>query len=161
MKFYMFCVSNICIRIILLLNFQDCPQEKMGILIGKRGKKINDMIEQSGCHIVLHKKFLKVVITASTEEQLQVGRDMVQSAICSGPEYDIHYHYLCPIRRVGCVIGKKGTVIREIMAQSQCTIKSAREDITPDGQSQIFFISSNDMSNIQIALAAIQQIVNP
>lgn len=140
---------------------QDCPRQMMGVVIGKQGRTIKELMASSGCHITLHEDCLKVVITASSAEQLLQGRDQVQRVLEAGTRPLVQtVQVLCPVRKAGLVIGKQGTVVKQLMQQSGCVIKTNRQDVTPDGLSQIFHISANTLERIETATKLIQQLVD-
>jgi len=134
-----------------------CPKHLMGVVIGKGGSNITRLQESSGCNIVLHQEFRKVVITASSEVQLQVGVSMVQPLLL--PPATQARQYLCPLRKACLVIGKKGATVRQLMEQSGCVIKTNRADVSADGRSQIVYITGRTVEAVEMALALIQQIV--
>lgn len=136
---------------------QHCPIHLMGEIIGKGGRNIARLQESSGCNIVLHQEFRKVVITASSEEQLLLGVSMVQPLLL--PRAAQARQYLCPLRKAGLVIGKKGATVRQLMQQSGCEIKTNRADVSADGRSQIINIMGRTEAAVDMALALIQQIV--
>jgi polyribonucleotide nucleotidyltransferase len=136
---------------------KDCPRNKMGVVIGKQGRTIKELMETSGCHVVLHQEHRKVVISASSAEQLEVGSAMVQNLLESRPVQT--QQLLCPVGRAGVVIGKQGATVREVMQQSNCVIKTSRQDVTPDGRSQVFHITSETMESIELAVTLLQQII--
>ena len=68
--------------------------------------------------------------------------------------------FLCPIHQAGLLIGKRGNVVRELMQQSGCVIKTNRADISPNGQHQIFNISSSSEESIEIAMTLIHNVIN-
>lgn len=129
----------------------------MGVIIGKAGSTINRLQQTSGCNIILHQDCHKVVITASSDQQLQIGVDMVNQLL--GPRAMLSKQFNCPLDKAGLVIGKKGSTVRQIMQQSGCVIKTDRSDISSDGNSQIFYITGESEGAAERAITLIQQIV--
>ena len=147
---------------------QDCPRHKMGLVIGKKGRSILEVMESSGCHVVVHEEIQKVVITAASAEQLAAGSGMVQRLLGSGaphthtraPQPQLQARqFLCPVRKAGLVIGKQGATVLGLMQQSGSVIKTSREDVTPDGSCQIFRITADTAERAEAAVTLLQQLV--
>lgn len=136
----------------------DCPRHKLGIIIGKQGKTIDRLMSSSGCNVVVHKECEKVIITASSKEQLIVGSGMVQQLLGTLPVQTVQFH--CPLNQVGKVIGRNGTVVREVMARSGSLIKTSREHTTPDGLNQVFHISADNSTSIEQAIQLLNNILH-
>lgn len=131
----------------------------MKVIIGKKGRTINELMASSGCHIALHKEYQKVVITASSAEQLRDGSDKVQSLLGAGSQPVLTAQVLCPVHTAGRVIGKNGAVVRDLMQRSGCVIKTYRRDVTPDGLCQLFHVTAASAEMIEVATALIREIV--
>lgn len=67
----------------------DCPQDKIGCVIGARGSVVQDIMRKSGCKIVVKPNFLpgepRKIILAGTNGQIARGRKLVNLVIESGP----------------------------------------------------------------------------
>ncbi|CAM9380086.1 unnamed protein product, partial [Ectocarpus fasciculatus] len=117
----------------------DCPQVKVGTVIGARGIIVQEIMRRSGCKIVVNQDGFpdgvprKVVFTGQPA-QIQIAKQLVSAVIAEGPsaiqttgtdgsdaalqisEMD------CPPDKVGIVIGSRGVIIQDIMRKSGCKI---------------------------------------
>lgn len=136
-----------------------CPRHMMGVVIGKGGRTIRELMESSGCHVVLHQECQKVVITAPSQEQLLECSARVQALLGSGGA-ECSAQFLCPLNRAGTLIGKQGGTVRELMRQSGTVIKTSRADVTPDGCSQVFHITAVKEEALTTVLQLMQGMVD-
>lgn len=119
----------------------DCPQAKVGTVIGARGIIVQEIMRRSGCKIVVNQDGFpdgvpRRVVFTGLPSQIQVGKQLVAAVIAEGPsaiqtagvgdgsdgaalqisEMD------CPPEKVGIVIGSRGVIIQDIMRKSGCKI---------------------------------------
>jgi rRNA processing protein Krr1/Pno1 len=145
----------------------DCPQAKVGTVIGARGIIVQEIMRQSGCKIVVNQDGFpngaprKVVITGQSH-QIPIAVRLINAVIAEGPaaiqtagvsdssdasalqiaEMD------CPADKVGIVIGSKGIIIQDIMRRSGCKIVVNQQ--VPPGEPSIIQITGK---SFQIAEA--------
>ena len=67
----------------------DCPQEKVGIVIGAKGVIVQDIMRRCGCKITINQDFpdgqpRRVVFTGSPH-QVEMGKNLVNAVIAHGP----------------------------------------------------------------------------
>jgi rRNA processing protein Krr1/Pno1 len=124
-----------------LTEEMDCPQAKVGTVIGARGIIVQEIMRRSGCKIVVNQDGFpdgaprKVVLTGHAA-QILIAKQLVSAVIAEGPsaiqtvgvgdgsdgaalqisEMD------CPPDKVGIVIGSRGVIIQDIMRKSGCKI---------------------------------------
>lgn len=118
----------------------DCPQVKVGTVIGARGIIVQEIMRRSGCRIVVNQEGFpdgsprKVVFTG-LPAQIETAKMLVAAVIQDGPSAlqtasvggsdDIALQISemdCPPEKVGIVIGSRGIIIQDIMRKSGCKV---------------------------------------
>lgn len=118
----------------------DCPQAKVGTVIGARGIIVQEIMRRSGCKVVVNQDGFpegaprKVVITGLSH-QIPLAKTLIEAVIAEGPGAIqtaggdgsdaaalMINEMECPSDKVGIVIGSRGIIIQDIMRRSGCKI---------------------------------------
>lgn len=115
----------------------DCPQDKVGLVIGTKGMIIQDLMRRSGCKIVIQQDMPegmpRKIIFTGTSEQIAEAQTLIHAIVYkNGPgssngdsaeAYKTSTQEIdCPQDKVGVVIGSKGVIIQEMMRRTNCKI---------------------------------------
>lgn len=149
----------------------ECPQNRVGLLIGSKGSIIQEIMRRSGCKIVIYQDGFpegqprKVAITGPIK-QVQIAKKIITSVITEGPsslqpgqeslEPPQTQYMPCPHDKVGLVIGAKGAVIQDIMRRSGCKITINQN--FADNEPRVVVIVGR-MNNIDIARSLISTVI--
>eukprot|EP01034_Spumella_vulgaris_P029626 gene29626-36701_t len=149
----------------------DCPQHKVGGVIGKKGAVINHIIEKSGCKVEIDKTRApeghpQPIRITGEAHQLPVASMMINEIINAPDEQKeaddgvapLTVNMGCPQERIGGVIGKKGSVIAEITRKSGCRIEIDKTK-APEGRPQNILLTGK-IQQIATAQALINEIIN-
>lgn len=135
----------------------ECPLNRIGVLIGKKGATIRGLIERTGCNIVAHPgaEICQVVITSDQSlEEVHAAMPLVMSVI---HELQFRRSVLCPATKVGVVIGRQGATVREIMKLSGCSVKTNREG--DEAGMQTFHLAATSIPSLDKAEVLIAAVI--
>ena len=142
----------------------DCPSDRAGLVIGPGGHTIREIMTNSGCDIVLHRteaaassQTTKIVITSFSMDPIRMAIDLIGRVIESAEQFC--RRVLCPLTKVGVVVGKQGTTVREIMRQCNCSIKTHKDDLSSDGKYQVFVACGPTEDHVLHAEALINAVI--
>lgn len=125
----------------------ECSNDRAGLIIGPGGSIIRELISQTACDIVVHRadstrdgvvRSCKIVLTASSLESIDLAKSLIQQLLRGSEQFS--RRVLCPVSKVGVIIGKQGTTVTEIMRLSNCSIKTHKDDLSSDGKHQVFVV---------------------
>jgi hypothetical protein len=120
----------------------ECSNDRAGLIIGPGGHTIRELMAHSGCDIVVHRADMarpcKVVLSSSSIESIDVAKTLIEQVLRSTEQFS--RRVLCPLSKVGIIIGKQGSTVTEIMRLSHCSIKTHKGDLSSDGQHQLFVV---------------------
>ena len=140
-----------------------CSQKYFGLVKGKHGRMLKSIIDQSGCRVVIHEAYERVVVTGTSLDQVQRGAQLVQDVLCSAYERVVvpnqMHTVVVPNEKVAEVIGKQGRVVKEITRRTGCKIETSRDSLTPCGSAQFFVLSGTTSESIQLAETLIQAVI--
>mmetsp|Transcript_21156 Transcript_21156/g.30596 ORF Transcript_21156/g.30596 Transcript_21156/m.30596 type:complete len:733 (+) Transcript_21156:32-2230(+) len=148
----------------------DCPQDKVGIVIGARGTIVQDIMRKCGCRIVIHQDYpeghpRKVVFTG-TPRQVESGKSLVSAVIAHGPAAiqmsmggsgNIVQDLKIIQAQVGKLIGPGGSTIKEI--QQRCAVKMNIDQVLPDTDERRLRITG-EASRVQAATQLVWHVLH-
>ena len=147
----------------------DCPQEKVGIVIGAKGVIVQDIMRRCGCKITINQDFpdgqpRRVVFTGS-HHQVEMGKNLVNAVIAHGPTAvqnmggrgDVVQDLKIVQSQVGKLIGPGGSTIKDI--QQRCGVKMNVDQIIPDSDERRLRITG-DNSRVNAAAQMVFQILH-
>eukprot|EP01035_Chromulina_nebulosa_P017139 gene17139-22653_t len=152
----------------------DCPNNKINLIIGKKGSAIHALTEKSGCRILIdpdNSQDPRKLHLSGTPEGLAIAMSLISRVLEEGPSFlvpDVHEslkeevivdngQILCPKSKVGALIGNKGSVISDIIKKSGCKIQIVQEGTKEDGDRPIVFTGTS--SQISEAKRLVLQIL--
>jgi far upstream element-binding protein len=147
----------------------DCPQEKVGIVIGAKGVIVQDIMRRCGCKITINQDFpdgqpRRVVFTGSPQ-QVEMGKSLVNAVIAHGPTAvqnmggrgDIVQDLKIVQSQVGKLIGPGGSTIKDI--QQRCGVKMNVDQIVPESDERRLRITG-DSSRVNAAAQMVFQVLH-
>lgn len=160
----------------------NCPHQKVGELIGKRGIIVQEIMKRSGCKVYVDQNFPeghpRQIQLTGNPKALSVAMSLVSQVIECGPSViipsadnymkatdpnyrfnqngDANDHMMIPHSKVGTVIGFKGTNVNEIMRRSGCRVQVLQDNL-PDGVDRkvIFCGSQQQIAHAKTLVAAV------
>ena len=153
----------------LITDEMDCPQDKVGIVIGAKGVVVQEIMRRCGCKIVIHQDFpeghpRKVVFTG-TAQQVEAGKSTVSAVIVHGPGVvqggmmggaSIVQDMKIVQSQVGKLIGPGGSTIKDI--QQRCRVKMNIDQIIPNTDERRLRITG-DSRSVQAATTMVWHIL--
>mmetsp|Transcript_22521 Transcript_22521/g.32899 ORF Transcript_22521/g.32899 Transcript_22521/m.32899 type:complete len:732 (-) Transcript_22521:333-2528(-) len=154
----------------MITEEMDCPQEKVGIVIGARGSIVQDIMRKCGCRIVIHQDFpegqpRKVVFTG-TPHQVEAGKNLVSAVIMHGPAAvqmsmggagNIIQDLKIIQAQVGKLIGPGGSTIKDI--QQRFAVKMNIDQVLPDTDERRLRITG-EASRVQAAAQMVWHVLH-
>ena len=148
----------------------DCPQDKVGLVIGAKGAVIQDIMRRTGCKIVLNQDFPdgqpRKVIFNGKASQINEAKNLISSIIAKGTTSGVLSGtdnaaavtrcMDCPQEKVGLVIGAKGIIIQEMMRRTHCKIVLNQD--FPDGQPRKIMFTGTD-EQIDAAIELVNSVI--
>mmetsp|Transcript_7787 Transcript_7787/g.13108 ORF Transcript_7787/g.13108 Transcript_7787/m.13108 type:complete len:607 (+) Transcript_7787:80-1900(+) len=147
----------------------DCPQEKVGIVIGAKGVIVQDIMRRCGCKITINQDFpdgqpRRVVLTGSPH-QVENGKNLVNAVITHGPAAvqsmgnrgDSYQDLKIVQSQVGKLIGPGGATIKDI--QQRCGVKMNVDHVVPESDERRLRITG-DASRVAAAAQMVFQILH-
>lgn len=147
----------------------DCPQEKVGIVIGAKGVIVQDIMRRCGCKITINQDFpdgqpRRVVLTGSPH-QVEMGKNLVNAVIAHGPAAvqnmggrgEAVQDLKIVQSQVGKLIGPGGSTIKDI--QQRCGVKMNVDHIVPDSDERRLRITG-DASRVNAAAQMVFQVLH-
>eukprot|EP01041_Mallomonas_annulata_P002939 gene2939-5774_t len=152
----------------------DCPQEKVGLVIGTRGTVIQDIMRRSGCKIVVNQDFPdgtpRKILFSGAPEQISEAQSLIYAIIFKTNPNDndttnntnqsakvvITKEMECPQEKVGVVIGSKGVIIQEMMRRTGSKM-TVNQDF-PDGCPRKVVITGTE-EQIEAAMALVTAVI--
>lgn len=148
----------------------DCPQDKVGVVIGAKGAIVQDIMRRCGCRIVIDQDFPpgapRKIIFTGTDQQVEAGKIMVTLVMLHGPSsLQMAFNGTGPILRdikiqqaqVGRIIGPGGNTIKEM--QQRCGVKMNIEQVSPDSEERRLRIIG-DGEKVDNAVQLIMQLID-
>mmetsp|Transcript_10497 Transcript_10497/g.10560 ORF Transcript_10497/g.10560 Transcript_10497/m.10560 type:complete len:696 (-) Transcript_10497:401-2488(-) len=147
----------------------DCPQDKVGVVIGSKGVIIQEIMRRTACKMVVNQDFpdgcpRKVVMTG-TENQINAAIQLVEAVISQGPAA---LHVTGPglvtqdinivQAQVGKIIGPGGTMIKDI--QQRCGVKMVIEQEYADTEDRKIRVTG-ESDRVQAAVTMVCQLLDP
>lgn len=120
----------------------DCPQEKVGIVIGAKGVIVQEIMRRCGCKITINQDFPdgqpRRVVFTGTPQQVESGKNLVNAVITHGPSAvqgiggrgDSVQDLNIVQSQVGKLIGPGGSTIKDI--QQRFNVKMNVDQLSPD-----------------------------
>ena len=145
----------------------DCPQEKVGLVIGAKGVIIQEMMRRTGCKMVVNQDFpegqpRKIVFTG-TQEQIDEAMDLASKVMAQGPAAlhssgpNVVTQDLNIVQaQVGKIIGPGGITIKNL--QQTCGVKMVIEQEFPESDERKVRISG-DADRVRTAVLAVCQLL--
>jgi len=147
----------------------DCPQEKVGIVIGAKGVIVQDIMRRCGCKITINQDFpdgqpRRVVFTGS-RHQVDMGKNLVNQVIAHGPaavqNIGVQGNSVQDLKivqsQVGKLIGPGGSTIKDI--QQRCGVKMNVDHIVPDSDERRLRITG-EATRVNAAAQMVFQILH-
>lgn len=147
----------------------DCPQEKVGIVIGAKGVIVQDIMRRCGCKITINQDFpdgqpRRVVFTGSPQ-QVEMGKTLVNAVIAHGPTAvqnmggrgDVVQDLKIVQSQVGKLIGPGGSTIKEI--QQRCGVKMNVDQVVPESEERRLRITG-ESSRVNAAVQLVYQVLH-
>lgn len=147
----------------------DCPQEKVGIVIGAKGVIVQDIMRRCGCKITINQDFpdgqpRRVVFTGSPH-QVEMGKNLVNAVIAHGPSAvqnmggrgEAVQDLKIVQSQVGKLIGPGGSTIKDI--QQRCGVKMNVDHIVPDSDERRLRITG-DAARVNAAQQMVFQVLH-
>jgi rRNA processing protein Krr1/Pno1 len=120
----------------------ECPSASVGAIIGKKGANVNEIMNRSGCRIVIDQSdqregVPKRVNLTGPPDRLAIAMSLVSLIIkdganalfgvgenedFDGPVVSLTSETRCPTVKVGSIIGARGATIAEITRRSGCKV---------------------------------------
>jgi len=141
----------------------DCPVAKVGIIIGRKGVNVNEMMKRSGCRIVIDQNPFdgisrKIGLTGPAEG-LAVAMSLISRILSGEHLFDSHgkdnatggdsdigerksNEMPCPPEKVGMIIGRSGATVNEIFKRTGCKIQVIQDGIGEDTDRIVKFTGS-------------------
>lgn len=147
----------------------DCPQEKVGIVIGAKGVIVQDIMRRCGCKITINQDYPdgqpRRVVFTGTRQQVDMGKNLVNSVIAHGPaavqsmpgQGNSVQDLKIVQSQVGKLIGPGGSTIKDI--QQRCGVKMNVEQIIPESDERRLRITG-DASRVQAAAQMVFQVLH-
>ncbi|KAL3631180.1 hypothetical protein CASFOL_024164 [Castilleja foliolosa] len=122
-----------------------CPTENLGAVIGKGGATIKQIRQESGAFIVVDSAGADendCIISISSKEMFEAPSRTIDAIIQLQPrcserverdtgEIVITTRLLVPAQKVGCIIGKGGSIIKEMRSTSRANIRIFSDENIP------------------------------
>lgn len=148
----------------------DCPQDRVGIVIGSKGSIVQEIMKRTGCRIMVNQELpdgepRKVVITG-TPQQVKAGRSLVNAVIINGPiavqgppgsTGSIVQELKLLQSQVGKLIGPGGSIIKQV--QQRFSVRLNIDQPTPHVEERKLRITG-EPANVEAVMQYIWQLVN-
>jgi rRNA processing protein Krr1/Pno1 len=152
----------------------ECPQERVGIVIGSRGSIVQEIMKRTACRIVVHQDMPegepRIVMITGTPPQVKAARALVQAVIVEGPmaiqgpamggsnsDGTVSQDLRLVQSQVGKLIGPGGSTIKDI--QQRFLVRMNIDQPSPHTEDRKLRITG-EPSNVQAVVQFIWHLVN-
>lgn len=152
-----------------------CPPEKVGPIIGKKGIVVQEIMRRSSCRIFVDQNFpegqsRQIQITGHPSEiaiaialillVLEHGPSIVSPAMQKSwedPELaeNADSNIMCPVDKVGRLIGPKGNNIHEIYRRTGCRVQVCQDSAEDDTVRKVMFFGTPQQMDEAKALVSL------
>ncbi|GMH28004.1 hypothetical protein Nepgr_029847 [Nepenthes gracilis] len=142
-----------------------CPSDKIGRVIGKGGSSIKSVRQASGARVQVDdgkNKHNECVITVMSTEAMNDLKSMAVEAVLLLQEKinedadTVTIQLLVPSKNIGCIIGKNGSIIKEIRKRTKADIQISKGE-KPKGvdETDELVVVAGEVKNVRDALVQI------